>query len=135
MTTPFIALLDLDRDHLPPLRVRIDERDYALRSPEALTLTDALHLSERLSTLQDQPQDRWDAAIHDIVRLIAPSLPSTLQPGAARRIVAFYSDHLARAAERLATPEGLPVPFSTAAPPPAPPPASPPASDAASGSN
>ncbi len=138
MPPPLQRLLDLDAGRLPRLTVRLDGADIALRDPEALPLADALRLGELLRTLADEatPPDRFDAVAADVVALVAPQLAahSRRSAGIARRVVAFYAEHLARAAEALAE-HGATPPFSTPPPPPPTSPASLPVSAAASGSN
>ncbi len=119
--TPLQRLLDLDAGRLPPLVVRIDGRDVPLRLPESLSLADTLRLGDLLRALADQaatPQ-RFDAAAAEVVALVAPPLgpdgPTPLPPGQARRLVAFYAAHLARAAEALSGADGM-LPFAMAPP-------------------
>ena len=160
---PLKYLLDLDAGRLPRLTVRLDDRDVRLREPESLALTEALRLGELLRTLahdSTSPQ-QFDATAAEIVTLIAPQLAppteaatndraSTVQaatrtsappadaiaknPGIARRIVAFYAEHLARAVEALSDDGGAP-PFSMPPTPASPAPASPPATASPSASN
>ncbi len=150
MTTPLHRLLDLDAGRLPRLIVRIDGRDVRLIEPERLSLADALRLGDLLQTLaaDDTPPARFDAVARQVVEIVGPSIaihpagvptqnetpPDALPPGAARRIVAFYAEHLASAVERMAA-EGGPLPFSTGDAPGSTAPASPLATAATSGSN
>ena len=119
--TPLQRLLDLDAGRLPPLVVRVDGRDVPLRLPESLSLADTLRLGDLLRALADPaatPQ-RFDAAAAEVVALVAPPLgpdgPTPLPPGQARRLVAFYAAHLARAAEALSGADGV-LPFAMAQP-------------------
>ena len=124
--TPLQRLLDLDAGRLPRLAVRLDGKEIPLRLPESLALADALRLGDLLRTLADPhtTPPRFDAAALAVVQVIVPDLADTLGPGRARRLVAFYAEHLARAAEALGGAEG-PAPFLTPAAPDAPVPASP----------
>lgn len=125
-STPLQRLLDLDAGRLPALAVRLDGRETPLRLPESLPLADALRLGDLLRTLADPhtTPPRFDAAALAVIPVIAPDLAGPLGPGRARRLVAFYAEHLARAAEALGGAQG-PAPFLTPAAPDAPAPASP----------
>lgn len=122
MPTPLQRLLDLDAGRLPALAVRLDGREIPLRLPESLPLADALRLGDLLRTLADPhaTPPRFDAAALAVVQVIAPDLApdlgDTLGPGRTRRLVAFYAEHLARAAEALGGVQG-PAPFLTPAAP------------------
>ena len=139
------SLLDLDAGRLPHLIVRLDDRDFALRRPESLPLRDALRIGELLSKMTDPKADPevFDTAVSETVSLVAPAIaeqvlaPQTI--GLARRIVAFYVDHLSQAIERLgagaASTNGRVPPFFANSRPLSAAPASPPASTLASASN
>lgn len=101
------TLLDLDAGRLPQLTVRLDGRDFAVCRPESLPLRDALRLGELLTNMTDPTAapNEFDAAVLETVALITPDIADAMKSqraiGLARSIVVFYTDHLARAVERL----------------------------------
>ena len=118
MPDPFTSLLDLDRGRLPDLMLRLDGKDYPLRAPEALPMGDAFVLGGAYERMRNPGADpaEFKATARGIVAIIAPELPvalgwrQDLHPGARST-----AGHLAEVVERLRTPAGDPVPFSTPA--------------------